>query len=274
MSHGIQYIWKPMRIAFHAIGDWAPGQVRLTRTLTSSRRIVPEVERLIDETWARAASRPGVHLFDGPMCRLESFVASPGALTLTVSATSYKPFVGTNLHNPHLAQVHGRDVFANPIGVSTLVETTDGMLMLGHRNASVAYYPNRIHPFAGTIDPADGDDPFAAAQRELAEELRLTPGEAGTLRCVGLVEDAALLQPELIFVGRSQVMRDELVRRVDGTEHEATHVMPATEAAIAAAIGHPLMTPVAVASLLLWGRLRWGVDWFGRHRVTAGKPAG
>src|SRR5688572_4076836 len=105
-------------LTFLAAGEWAPGRVRLAWSETSSRRIVPEVEQLIDETWARVSSRPGVHLFDGAMCRMESFRASPGELSLTLSPTSYKPFVGTNLHNPHLAQTHGRDVMASPVGVS------------------------------------------------------------------------------------------------------------------------------------------------------------
>src|SRR5687767_2881151 len=114
-------------LTFHAVGDWGPDRVRLAWSDASSRRIVPEIERLIDETWQRASARPGVHLFDGPMCRMESFRATPDELSLTLSRTSYKPFVGTNLHNPHLAKTHGRDVMANPVGVSTLLETADGV---------------------------------------------------------------------------------------------------------------------------------------------------
>src|SRR5687768_4366219 len=97
-------------LTFHASGDWPRGRVRATWGESSSRRVLPEVERLVDDTWSRVVSRPGVHLFDGPMCRLESFTAAPDALHLTLSPTSYKPFVGTNLHNPQLAAQHGRDV--------------------------------------------------------------------------------------------------------------------------------------------------------------------
>lgn len=252
-------------LAFHAIGDWPRGTVRLTRTGSASRRIAPDVERLIDETWARVTSQPGVHLFDGPVCRLESFVGTPYALTLTVSETSYKPFVGTNLHNPQLAHMHGRDVMANPVGVSTLLETSDGLLVLGRRNAAVAYYANRVHPFAGTIDPDDGDDPFVSAQRELAEELNLAEDAIAELLCVGLVEDAALLQPELIFIARTTRTRNDVDRHVDRAEHHATYAICAENDAVATAVREPLMTPVAVASLLLWGRLRFGPAWFERE---------
>src|SRR5688500_7451685 len=201
-----------------AKGDWGAEQLRLIRNLQSSRRIIPEVERLIEETWVRETARPGVHLFDGPMCRLESFDATPELLRLAVSPTSFKPFAGTNLHNPHVAETYGREVLANPVGVSTLLETSDGFLMLGRRNASVAYYPDRIHPFAGTVGPADGDDPANAAYRELSEELGLGRDDVADIRCRGLVEDVALLQPEMIFIAKARLTRDQVERRVDRSE--------------------------------------------------------
>src|SRR5207248_1244381 len=101
---------------------------------------VPEVERVIDWTWARVAARPGVNLFDGPMCRLESWRAAPDRLELVLSGTSYKPFLGTNLYHPDLADRYGREVLANPVGVSPALQTADGWLMMGRRNTSVAYY--------------------------------------------------------------------------------------------------------------------------------------
>ena len=262
-------------LTFHAIGDWGPGRVRLARSAgASARRIVPDVERVIDVTWARESARPGVRLFDGPMCRLDSFEASPAKLELAVSPTSYKAFAGTNLHNPHLAETFGRDVMANPVGASTLLETGEGLLLLGHRNASVAYYPNRVHPFAGTIDPADGDDPFAAARRELLEELNMPGDDITAIRCAGLVEDAALLQPELIFVAGTTRTREHVVRRLDAAEHRATFALAGREDAVASASRDPLMTPVAVASLLLWGRSRFGLAWFERNAEGAGTRAG
>ena len=41
--------------------------------------------------------------------------------------------------------------------------TRDGWLLYGRRNATVAYYPNRVHPFAGTLEPGDLADVFGAA---------------------------------------------------------------------------------------------------------------
>jgi 8-oxo-dGTP pyrophosphatase MutT (NUDIX family) len=246
-------------LTFHAIGDWPPGRVRLEWGERSSRRLVPEVERVIDDTWARVLSRPGVHLFDGPMCRMESFAASTDALTLALSPTSYKPFVGTNLENPHLADVFGPGVMANPVGVSTLLETADGFLMLGRRNAAVAYYPSRVHPFAGALEPRDGADPFAAVYRELSEELSLDPQDLTGLRCAGLVEDHALRQPELIFTAVTSLARAGVEARLDREEHHATWSAGVRQ--VEDVLGDASLTPVAVAALLLWRRSRGGATW-------------
>ena len=246
-------------LTFHAIGDWPPGRVRLGWTDRPGRRVEPAVERIIDDAWARVCSRPGVHLFDGPMCRLESFAASPQALSLTVSQTSYKPFVGTNLENPSLADEYGPAVMANPIGVSALLEAGDGHLMLGRRTAAVAYYPERVHPFAGALEPRDGTDPFTAVYRELSEELSLRRADLSDLRCCGLVEDAALRQPELIFIATTPLARQRVESRLDRVEHHATWSVGTRH--VEQVLGDRELTPVARASLLLWGRLRLGATW-------------
>jgi 8-oxo-dGTP pyrophosphatase MutT (NUDIX family) len=257
-------------LSFHAIGDWARGHVRLSWAARSSRRIVPEVERVIDETWSRVLARPGVHLFDGPMCRVEAIRVTTGDIDLTLSPTSYKPFLGTNLENPQLARQFGREVMATPAGVSTAVETSDGFLMLGRRNASVAYYPNRLHPFAGALDPRDGSDAFNAVYRELGEELGLTASDVADVRCTGIAEDAALLQPELIFATRCRVSRAELDRGLDDAEHYAIVAVRATPEHVEAILREPSLTPVGMASLLLWSRLRWGDKTFDAMRDAFG----
>src|SRR5687768_3010154 len=120
-------------LIFHLTGDWRAGQIQ-TSWNASTRAILPEVEHLIDRTWNDARRQPGIHLFDGPMCRLESWRASPDFLHLVLSRTSYKAFFGTNMRNPHLADQHGTSVLANPVGVSPALVSSDNYLMLGRRN--------------------------------------------------------------------------------------------------------------------------------------------
>jgi hypothetical protein len=232
-------------------GDWGQGQV-VVRWVESGRVILAAVEAAIESAWARESARPGVKLFDGPMCRLEAVVATPARLELALSRTSYKPFLGTNLHNAHLADQFGREVLANPVGLSTALQTSDGWLLLGRRNDSVAYYPSRVHPFAGALEPHDPLDVFTEVRRELAEELSLTAGDIAEMKCIGLVEDRSLRQPELIFVTRSILSRATIEQRLDRTEHVATYPVARDRLQVEQAIADPLLTPVAAATLTLW----------------------
>ena len=59
------------------------------------------------------------------------------------------------------------------LGISVALISRDQRLVMGRRNERVAYYPGRIHPFAGALEPADELDIFAAVRRELQEELGL-----------------------------------------------------------------------------------------------------
>jgi hypothetical protein len=234
-----------------AAGDWLPHQVTVT-WVENSRKIVPEVERAIDEAWSAAAARLGEKLFDGPMCRLENWSASPDRLELTLSRSSYRPFLGTNLHNARVADTYGADVLANPVGLSTALQTADGYLLLGRRNDSVAYYPNRVHPFAGALEPHEPLDVFEEIRRELREELHLDTADIQTIRCVGLVEDRSLRQPELIFIAAIVRTKAELEQQLDRTEHLSVYAINADRSAVQQTMHDPVLTPVAVASLTLW----------------------
>ena len=216
---------------------------------------------MIDEAWKQASSRPGVKLFDGPMCRMERWEASSEKLDIDLSETSYRPFVGTNLAHPELVEQYGRNVMANPVGVSPALLTADGFLMLGRRNASVAYYPNRIHPFAGSLEPRDGNDLFGAVRRELAEELSLADADVLEIRCTGIAEDLAIRQPELLFTAQTRLTRRQIEAQVHLDEHGGSLAVKADSVSVAHAVQDPLLTPVAVASLLLWGRIWFGHEW-------------
>jgi hypothetical protein len=249
-----------------AWGDWGPGDVEVV-WVPGARRRVPDVEQLIDRAWHTAMARAAVYLFDGAMCRLEGWNVSPDGARLRVelSPTSYREFFGTNMSHPELAERYGPEVMANPVGVSPALETADNFLLLGRRNAAVAYYPNRVHPFAGALEPADGGDLFAAVRRELREELSLGEADVAEVRCAGIVLEKALRQNEFIFRARTSLSREQVESRVDRQEHRAAYAVPATTAGVESALRDPLLTPVAVATLLLWARPHVGEAWFAKH---------
>lgn len=205
---------------------------------------------------------PAVHLFDGPMCRLETWrqrtEGESSRLEMELSITSYRIFLGTNLYGPRDLP---RDALANPVGVSPALETGDGFLLFGRRGGGVAYYPHRLHPFSGSLEPPSGPEPldvFAECRRELAEELNLAVGDLGEIELLGLVEDADIRHPELILHARTPLTRQELAARLDPREHVGLHAVAADAASVAAALEDGGFTPVGCAALALFGHLRLG----------------
>ena len=233
-----------------------------TRFVDSTRRDTPASAASVEAAWDRMRGTPGLSLFDGPMCRLESFrveqLQNGPRLALDLSRTSYKTFLGTNLHGP-------RDLppqtLARPVGVSPALETADGFLLFGRRNGRVAYYPHRLHPFSGSLEPtADGSpvDVFAECRRELGEELNLRPEELAEISLLGIVEDLDIRHPELILHARTSLRRDAVVARLDPAEHAAAESVAATPAAVESALERPDFTPVGRAALTLWRDLHAG----------------
>lgn len=218
-----------------------------TLIVPSSRRVVPEVEAAIDAAWAETNRRPGVTLFDGPVCRLEGLSISGPGVRFALSTTSYRINVGTNFCNPKLADQYGPDVMANPLGVSAGLISSDGFLIFGRRNGSVAYYPQKLHPFAGSIEVRDAINIFDDCRRELREEIGMQAGEVADIHLIGLVEDRRLRHPELIFRVRSTLTRDAIQPKVDPAEHAASEAWPATVEGLTAMLTRDDVTPVGRA---------------------------
>jgi hypothetical protein len=218
----------------------------------STQSFPPQVAQAIETAWAATTEVPGRILFDGPLCRLESWRVENHKLHLNISRTSYKVFWGTNLSNPDIAAHHGPSALANPLGLSAALQTSDGYLLMGCRNDKVAYHPGWIHPFAGSAETADV---FAGMRRELHEELALTPADISQIRCVGLAEDLKIHQPELIFHVTSPLTRSGIEHRLDRAEHDAiwaVHEKDSWEKTAATAN----LTPIARAVLELWSASR------------------
>lgn len=247
-------------LKFHAIGNWSEADVSIHRS-TVARPTTPQIESMIDAAWQQAIMRPNVKLFNGEMCRLESWRQEGSQLHLTLAGTTYREFLGTNLTHPELADQLSPAHLSNPVGVSPALLTADNYLMMGRRNDTVAYYPNRIHPFAGAVDPKD-HSPFDSIRRELNEELSFTDADIGDIRCTGIAEDRSIRQPELIFYVRSTRTRAQIESALDPAEHDNTWHIHATPDAVTALLKEtqPTFTPVALASLILYARMAWAIE--------------
>jgi hypothetical protein len=236
-------------VRFLARGRWSERQVSV-RSVESSRRIVPEVEEAIEAAWREVNARPGVTLFDGPVCRLEAFSATPEALSLRVSRTSYRVNVGTNFCHPEFLERYGREVMANPVGVSAGLVSADGFLLVGRRNGSVAYYPHKLHPFAGSLEVRESVDLFEDVRRELREEIHLASDQVTHIECIGIVEDLKLLHPETIFYVRSSLTVQELQRKVLLEEHGSSEAVTCSPPSLRMFALRQDLTPVGAAAAI------------------------
>lgn len=204
-----------------------------------------------------------MRVFDGKLCRFEALHVHDGHLTIDLSRTSYRIVVGTNFMHPEFAAQFGPQVMANPVGVSAGLITADGYVMMGRRNRSVAYYPDRVHPFAGSLEVEDRIDLFGNVRRELKEEISLGPAEIIRVVCMGVAEDARLVHPETIYMAWTTLTRPQVESQIDADEHHNAWSVPVNADAIVQQLkANPELTPIARAVLLAHGRDAFGVDWF------------
>ncbi len=260
------------RFFLDAVGPFRRRDVLLTWT-HQKRPSTAGVDRLIGRTWAKAtnqARRTGKSIYDGRLCRLIDFSVAGQMLKLKAGPVSFQEFLGTNAAQPRLVRTVGLKVLANPLGVSAVVISGDGFILLGRRSDRVTWHGGMIHPVGGMVElRATGRPPnlFDAVLDELHQELGLAPPRSGII-CLGLVRDKSLLQPELIFrvKVRSTVRAIRALARkaVHGDEHEellAVRDRPSSVAAFLKRRGWET-TAVAQAALLLHGLNCWGSGWF------------
>ena len=83
------------------------------------------------------------------------------------------------------------------------------------------------------------------------------------MKCLGMAEDRGLVQPELICYAEVEKTFEELRREVDEVEHDAiVAIAVAPEEFERELASAKLYTPIALATILLCGRERFGNGWF------------
>jgi len=232
-----------------ARGPFSPGAVA-TRLVAQPRPSTPALDAHIEAAWRSAverAARDGHELFDGDVLRwIDGRVRERGGrreLEMTVAPAKYREFVGTNL-DPTLrasfdgeaegpataaATVHPWARFANAVGTSAVVVTSDGQLVAGRRSARVLGYAGCVHAFGGMLEASDAAagslevDAFAGLARELVEELGVAAGEISEPVLEGVILEPLIFQPELIFHARVARSFDGLVEAWRGAPHRAEH---------------------------------------------------
>lgn len=163
----------------------------------------PEIKRLIDAAWSRhvhESAELGQMLFIGQMARLTAWSVHDGTLEITFGPTDYRQFVGTNLTHPEIAATNGDDALANGTGITTVLRTSDGQLVVHRRSQRVFECPGCLDLCGGSLEPVGGVvDPFTRMEIELQEEMAIEREAIAAMRCLGLSRDGRTRKPEVLL---------------------------------------------------------------------------
>lgn len=210
--------------------------------------------------WQIQASRG---YFNGKMARLRSWRVQNQQLQIDLETTDYKTLLFSNHHTDRLIADGPEPVLARALGVSAVVQSSDGQLLFMKRSAQVGEYPLCYDLFGGHIDvrlQSIDNSPFRAMELELEEELAL-PASDYELHCIGLLETRDHCKPELLFAARCQRSAQELVeqagRAVDSHEYERILTLADTPQAIVTFLQQfNDISPSAFGCLSVYSQLR------------------
>ena len=265
-NHRVPFIWEWQESFTEESVD--------TTYCVESRPTTPAIEAAIARVWETEnalAETDGRSIHNGTLGRLVDLTRRADRLYLTLGQTWYRDFLGTNVFHAARIQAINPHALANPLGISSLIVSSDGYLLFGRRSDRVAVHRGYLQTFGGMLEAPDrtktGYDVFRCARRELSEELGLLPTDIVTLFTIGLVRDRSLLQPELLFEVELGITRVEVEQRFspersDG-EHVALEFVPdRPDAMVPFLTNSEPVTPIAQAAILMHGLRTWGSEWF------------
>ena len=160
-----------------AHGFYRPNQLEITYNPSLRMPTNPTIQVSMDTLWEQKlaiAREQNIPLFDAPLFRfVEVEAKDDGTLHLVLGDTGYKEYVTTRV--PEFAQGRKREELGNALSVCSVVETSDGYILLDQRQG-VDVYVGRYHVIGGFFE-RDRDssvsqqpDPFGAIRREFREE--------------------------------------------------------------------------------------------------------
>ena len=255
-------------------GVYSPAQLIIDYHPELHMPMTPAIQQWMEETWqeklAQARER-GVVLFDAPLFRLhKAILTSDGRLQLQVGDTSYKAYVTTRTEA--FASRHKRPELANPLAVCSVVETSDGYILLDKRTG-VDVYEGRYHVIGGFFererDIFEGShlpDAFGAIRREIWEETGIQADDINEQYCLGVVHDLHVLHAELCFLTRLHISLQEIEQHRTPLDNEIKRLqsLHITEQSLYAFIvqNHGNISATGEPNLLCYGAWKFGEAWF------------
>ena len=254
-----------------ARGLFRPSQLVITYNPVLRMPANPAIQQWMDELWEQklaSARERSIPLFDAPLYRfVDGETPGDGTLHLTLGDTDYKEYVTTR--SPEFSQSRRRAELGNALAVCSVVETSDGYILLDKRR-SVDVYAGRYHVIGGFFERGRDSlenarpDPFGAMRREIREETGIAAADIAEQYCLGLVYDLATPHAELCFLTRLHIPLSEVKTRVpEEDEIKQLETLHVTERSLRDFITrhHGNISATGEPNLLLYGELLFGKKW-------------
>jgi 8-oxo-dGTP pyrophosphatase MutT (NUDIX family) len=254
-----------------ARGLFRPDQLVITYNPALCMPTSPAIQQWMDTLWGQKlaeAQEQDIPLFDAPLYRfIGAGTRADGTLHLTLGDTGYREYVTSRAQE--FGRGRQRQELGNALAVCSVVETSDGYILLDKRRG-VDVYVGRYHVIGGFFErgldsTSDGrPDPFGAMRREIREETGIQFADIAEQYCLGLVYDLATPHAELCFLTRLRISLAEVKTRVpEEDEIKQLETLYVTEQSLREFItlNHGNISATGEPNLLLYGELRYGKQW-------------
>ena len=254
-----------------ARGLYHPDQLEITYDPSLRMPTSPTIQAWMDTHWEQKlalAREKKIPLFDAPLFRLIEAESRPaGTLRLVLGDTGYKEYVTTRV--PEFAQGRKRDELGNALSVCSVVETSDGYILLDKRQG-VDVYVGRYHVIGGFFERdldstgSQQPDPFGAIRREIREETGIQLSDIREQYCLGVVYDVATPHAEMCFLTHLTIPLAEVHKRVpEEDEIKQLETLYVTKESLRDFLlkHHSKISATGEPNLLMYGGVRFGEEW-------------
>lgn len=279
----MRYTISMLEFAILARGLFRPDQLEITYDPALRMPLSSEVREWMEQLWRQkltAARAKGTPLYDARLFRLISADVRPGGtLHLVLGDGSYKEYVTTR--EPAFSTGRSRTELGNVLAVCSVVETSDGYILLDKRQG-VDGYVGRYHVIGGFFErdldthtfasPAGMEtaatpapEPFRAIRREIREETGIQQDDIREQYCLGVVYDLTMPHGEMCFLTRLHIPLAEVQTRIpEEQEIQQLRTLHVTRESLTTFLHthHGNISPTGELNLLLYGALLYGEDWF------------
>ncbi len=251
---------------------YRPEQLEITYNPSLRMPADPIIQAWMDSFWKQKlaiAREQHVPLFDAPLFRfIEVEERDDNTLHLLLGDTGYKEYVTTRV--PEFAQGRKREELGNALSVCSVVETSDGYILLDKRQG-VDVYVGRYHVIGGFFerdrDSTDSKqpDPFGAMRREIREETGILQADIHEQFCLGVVYDTTTPHAEMCFLTSLSIPVSEVQNRIpEENEIKQLEMLKATDSELRKFLiqNHGNISATGEPNLLMYGGVRFGKSWF------------